>query len=683
MQDRRHAPLARRTRWSTSGAGTTAPRHRHGRGDVFGEQSQPTRQRGAFRWLVSTSLAAAVGMVSVGAVLIGSTDNASGTRVIREALRSPAPIILPSEPGTGANKEGLAWALPKADRLQTMSGSLAGRLLIHETSRQRRNNRDVIVNRPYMRLTSRLVPVVASDLARIPAFNPYRLYQTPGADAPTPEEASDVTQRLVDLLGGLLPPEDQQELDAAEAADIVARVVAAQEDVSTGPSAIRGGFQPDGLTRPGARDLAADRGKRTPLDRLPPNTTALAKSTSDADGAVDDLEAREVRVVKVTRGQTLTRILLDMGGDRVQVRAMVEAAKSVIADNQLVPGHEVHVTLVPSLTRPNAQEPARVSVFGEEQDHKGTVARNAAGEFVASATPIDERVTRAALGHEDSAHGASLYAAIYHAGLFHGLTAETIEQILRIHAYETDFRRRARGSDQIEWLFDTKDDEKGLDATLDELLMTAITTGGETQRFFRFRGADGTVDYYDEAGNTSRKFLMRRPVRGEATRFTSGFGMRRHPVFNFLRLHSGVDWAGPVGTPIMAAGTGVIEEAGRKGEYGNYIRIRHPNGYKTAYAHMQRFAPGVSEGVRVTQGQVIGFLGNTGISSGAHLHYEVLVNNQPVDPMSIQVPRERKLTGPQLRDFLKERARIEDLARRNPVLSRVYDQAGGPIAAKQ
>jgi murein DD-endopeptidase MepM/ murein hydrolase activator NlpD len=150
--------------------------------------------------------------------------------------------------------------------------------------------------------------------------------------------------------------------------------------------------------------------------------------------------------------------------------------------------------------------------------------------------------------------------------------------------------------------------------------------------------------------------------------------VRYHPLLNTRKLHTGVDWAAPIGTPIVAAGSGTIEEAGHKGQYGIYIRIRHANGYQSAYAHMSRLAPGVAPGVRVRQNQVIGYSGNTGFSTGPHLHYEVLVNNQFVDPLSIQVPRERRLTGRQLAEFQKERARIEDLLRRQPV--RVEQVAG-------
>ena len=191
-----------------------------------------------------------------------------------------------------------------------------------------------------------------------------------------------------------------------------------------------------------------------------------------------------------------------------------------------------------------------------------------------------------------------------------------ILQILKIHAYETDFRQRVRAGDAFEFFFDVKDEDRGIDGGLGELLATAVTSAGETHKFYRFRTPDGVVDYYDEEGNTSRKFLMRRPVRGEDVRITSGFGVRRHPILQVRKMHTGVDWACATGTPIMAAGSGVIEEAGRKGEYGNYIRIRHANGYKTAYGHMSRFASGVSEGVKVRQGQIIGYVGSTGLVLG-------------------------------------------------------------------
>jgi murein DD-endopeptidase MepM/ murein hydrolase activator NlpD len=406
-----------------------------------------------------------------------------------------------------------------------------------------------------------------------------------------------------------------------------------------------------------------------------PNTSVLAKSILEEDPA-DDLAGREVRVIKAQRGDTLARTLLRLGAETWQARAMTDAARNALPEGALLPGQEVHITLVPSVVRANRMEPIRVSVFGEGHDHKVTVTRNAAGEFVASASPIDERMIRAEVSDDEQPQASSLYASLHHTAERQGIPPDVILQILKIHAYETDFRQRVRAGDGFEFFFDVRDDERGIEGSLGELLATAVTSAGETHRFYRFRTPDGVVDYYDEQGNTSRKFLMRRPVRGEDVRITSGFGVRRHPILQVPKMHTGVDWACATGTPIMAAGSGVIEEAGRKGEYGNYIRIRHANGYKTAYGHMSRFASGVSEGVKVRQGQIIGYVGATGLASGPHVHFEVLVNSSYVDPMSIQVPRERALSGRQIAEFQKERARIEDLMRRNPVSARVATASG-------
>jgi murein DD-endopeptidase MepM/ murein hydrolase activator NlpD len=414
------------------------------------------------------------------------------------------------------------------------------------------------------------------------------------------------------------------------------------------------------------KGAAVDRLARQ-AEPIPPLTSVLEKSTFEPEEPADDIEGRQVRKVKVGRGDTLMKILQAAGAETWLARSMVEAGRGVLPESALAPGQDVELILVPSLTRSGRLEPIRFSVL-EGREHKVTVSRNAAGEFVASATPLADAMARSVSRDADRPIASSLYVSFYQAALAQGLAPEAIEQILRIHAYETDFRRRARNNDTMELFFDLRDEEKGSEgAPVGELLFTAMTTFGDTQRYYRFRTVDGLVDYYDEYGNNSRKFLMRRPVRAEDVRLASGFGMRFHPLLNARKMHTGVDWAAPIGTPILASGTGIIEEVGPKGQYGNYIRIRHANGYQTAYGHMSRFAAGINVGTKVRQGQVIGYVGNTGFSTGPHVHYEVLVNNRWVDPLSIQVPQERKLSGRQLVEFQKERNRIEDLMRRPPV----------------
>jgi murein DD-endopeptidase MepM/ murein hydrolase activator NlpD len=269
--------------------------------------------------------------------------------------------------------------------------------------------------------------------------------------------------------------------------------------------------------------------------------------------------------------------------------------------------------------------------------------------------------------------GSSFYASFHHVAARQDIGEERLLQILRIHAFHTDFGQKVRAGDAVDLFFEQDKSARG---HLGELLTTAVITSGTTQRFYRFRTRDGVVDYYDERGNTSRKFLLRRPVRCENIRLTSAFGPRRHPLLQIERMHWGEDWACAPGTPVLAAGNGVIEIAGRKGEYGNYIRIRHANGYKTAYGHL-RFAAGIGVGARVRQGDVIGYVSTTGLSSGPHVHYEVLLtasdgsSHSAVDPRLIRVPHEHQLAGKDLADFKRERDRIDDLARRNPLSTRV------------
>jgi murein DD-endopeptidase MepM/ murein hydrolase activator NlpD len=676
IDNRRHAPLARRRTLVGPATGEAARRSANRRSriaDVYASDHSARHVGGRFKWMLSTLFAGAVGVFAIGAVIVGSTDSGDSGGLMPTLQRfrdnSLQRLQLPT-----AKVDGLRWAVPKTDRLQMATAALATKFVVHESSMERRGQREYIRTKPYARIVGRLAPVASAVAAQLPPFNPYKLYAAPpGEDGEKSAEdkQGEVSVKVVELLGGIMPGEDGQELDTQEVNAIVARAQTADDT----PAQIRPSFVPEGSERLPTHQLHPDRVQRAQPEPLPPNTTALNKSYFEQDDGSAELSGRELRVVKVGRGDTLSKILGRLGSEVWQIRAMLDASKPILPENAITPGHELHVTLVPSVLQTGRLEPARFSVFSDGQAHKLTVLRNAAGEFVASATPMDERLARSTLGADDVSQAAGLYASFYQMALDQGLAPDLILQMLRIHAYETDFRRRVGAGDSVEWFFDIKDVEKGADGSLGELLATSLTLGGETQRFFRYRTPDGVVDYYDERGNTSRKFLMRQPVRGDTVRLASGFGMRRHPILGFVRMHSGADWSAPIGVPIMAAGAGTVEEAGRKGEYGNYIRIRHANGYKTSYAHMSRFGADITEGTLVRQGQIIGYIGNTGLSSGPHLHFEVLVNNQHVDPMSIQVPRERRLQGKQLQDFLKERARLEDLIRRPPVATKVYDVA--------
>jgi murein DD-endopeptidase MepM/ murein hydrolase activator NlpD len=338
---------------------------------------------------------------------------------------------------------------------------------------------------------------------------------------------------------------------------------------------------------------------------------------------------------------------------------MIEAFAAIFTAKDLKSGQELRFSMVPAPSDTGQMEPVKVSIFDKDA-HLATVARNRQGEYVASTEAIgnDAKQTQ-------GASRATLYTAFYHAALEQHIPAETILKLLRVHSYDVDFKQKVKVGDTFEMFFDGGNDEE----QVGELLYTSMTIDGQQRKFYRFRTPDDVVDYYDEQGNSAKKFLMRNPVKGG--RYTSGFGARNHPLLKYLKMHTGVDWAAPSGTPILAAGDGKVEKVGREGGYGNYIRIRHANGFATAYGHMSRFAQGVEPGVTVKQGQIIGYVGSTGMSTGPHCHFEVLVNSKFVNPMTIQVPRGLQLTGRQLAEFQRERGRIETLMQMDPVTSRV------------
>ncbi len=664
VDKRRHAPLARPrlARLNVGARGLSqvyGGRGRKSQSGIYDADHADQRRSGRFRWMLSTCLAAMVGALAIGVVIFGSLD-------AREA-GIDVPTVLtrlregPFGGGTaatgGRDGEGPRWAVPHSDRMQPAAGAPTVRQVIHEQIQVRRNGRPYNQIRPYVRIITRLQPVSSRNSDVIPAFNPIALYGAQGADRDSVlaiGPRTDFRFQVVDqLIGGSVIVDDGIELDTQEVAEIAAEYEAeeilARAQVQSAGAAPAGGYG-QGLT-----------------PEAVPNTTVLRRKRPQQLSATQNLERQVQRVHTMQRGETLDRVLRgqNFGGDVVQVRQMMAAMRQVMPESQVVPGMQLHVTMVPSLTRAG-DEPARFSLFGDAGEHRVSVTRNAAGEFEASTKAFTSSIVRAAMQESDTPHGSSIYASLYDAALTMGIPSGTITQKLRVHAYDTDFRRQISTGDFAEFFFDVRD-EAGPELSLGDLLFTAMSTGGEAYRYWRYRTPDGQVDYFDENGNNSKKFLLRRPVRGENVRLASGFGARMHPILRFVRTHNGIDWAAPIGTPILAAGNGVIEEAKYKGEFGNHIRIQHANGYQSTYSHLSRYAPRMRDGARVRQGEIIGFIGNTGLSAGPHLHFEIHVSNRPVDPLSIQVPRERQLTGKLLAEFQKERARIDELMRKQPV----------------
>lgn len=238
----------------------------------------------------------------------------------------------------------------------------------------------------------------------------------------------------------------------------------------------------------------------------------------------------------------------------------------------------------------------------------------------------------------------SLYAAMKQAGL----SELVINEIIRIYSFDVDFQRDIYEGDYFEALLTRRKNDQGKTVRIDDPEYLVLSSRGTPLIYYLYSN-DEFIEYFDENGKGMTKSLMKTPING--ARLSSNYGMRKHPILGYDKMHKGVDFAAPTGTPIFAAGNGVVEFAGRNGGYGNYIRIRHDSTYKTAYAHLNGFKKGVYGGVRVKQGDIIGFVGSTGRSTGPHLHYEIIVNGKQVNPATLKLPSGRKLNDQQLEEF--------------------------------
>lgn len=241
---------------------------------------------------------------------------------------------------------------------------------------------------------------------------------------------------------------------------------------------------------------------------------------------------------------------------------------------------------------------------------------------------------------ENSFFGSSLKA---------GVPMRIAAEMLRIYSWDIDFQRDIRTGDTVEVLYETFETDDGDVIKTGNVLYATLTNRGKKIPMYRFKMRSGKIDYFDPKGRSIRKQLMKTPIDG--ARMSSGYGMRKHPVLGYSKMHKGVDFAARTGTPIYAAGDGIVERANRFSSYGNYMRIRHNGTLKTAYAHLNGFAKGIKAGKRVEQGQVIGYVGSTGRSTGPHLHYEVILNGKQVNPNRVDLPTGEQLTGKEFESF--------------------------------
>jgi len=255
-------------------------------------------------------------------------------------------------------------------------------------------------------------------------------------------------------------------------------------------------------------------------------------------------------------------------------------------------------------------------------------------------------------------------SSLFKAAQKENIDAEVVVDFARIFGFEIDFQRDIRKNDIFQIVYDKYVDDDGELQKNGDIIYAYMKNQGREIALYRFVDQRGIPGYYQTNGKSIEKALMKTPING--ARLSSTFGIRRHPILGYNKMHRGTDFAAPKGTPIMASGSGIIEMAQWNGAYGKYIRIRHNSKYKTAYAHLNGYARGIKRGVKVRQGQIIGYVGSTGRSTGPHLHYEVLVNGKRRNSQRLKLPSGRTLRGEDREKFEISRIKI-DVMRANLV----------------
>ncbi|MDX2074355.1 MAG: peptidoglycan DD-metalloendopeptidase family protein [Alphaproteobacteria bacterium] len=270
------------------------------------------------------------------------------------------------------------------------------------------------------------------------------------------------------------------------------------------------------------------------------------------------------------------------------------------------------------------------------------VARGDKGDYKVSQVdvPVVKALARA---------GGKINSSLYETIISSGMPASMVGEIIKAYSYDVDFQREIRSGDSIDVVFEKKVTEDGRPVGFGDIIYASLDLGDRDLRIYRYTGKDGSSDYYNAKGESVRKALLRTPING--ARISSGFGMRNHPILGYSKMHKGVDFAAVTGTPIYAAGDGVVAFVGRKGGYGNYLQIKHNAQYASAYAHLSRFATGVAPGRKVKQGQIVAYVGSTGASTGPHLHYEILMAGRQVNPANVKFKTGNVLSGKELAAF--------------------------------
>ena len=603
----------------------------------------------SFAWLTGTVMTGLTSVLLMGAALYVSFEGQDTFSTAYEALQ------LITRPAAETSHESNV----KGDRVRPVAKTRSELEIVEASIRETVDGRALIRKQPFVRVRATLATAATALSGDIPDYDPVAMID---ASQPVVE---DVEVANPDIYGAEVEGEVQIRTAALPvtfvpapaisdkgASDFVRLTVDNLFAEGGGEGEFALAYAPADT---GIRDLGVvtDGG----VTGIAENVTVLPKTTSAEMAGL----GRSERVITVNG--PLKDALLKNGFDEQTYDMVVATLRNVLPANNVRQGAKLRILMGPARNEPRLI-PHRLSIYLPDSrsstiKHAATAALTDRGNYVLGLEPPMIEFPEEDTEEINVNNLPSIYRSIWETARKHDIDDAVTSRIVAMFAYDIDLTKKVSAGDAIE-ILETQKDAQGHQ----DLLYVALKLGTTTRELFRFRTDDGTVDFYDPSGETGKRFLTRRPLQGGG-RLASRFGNRVHPIFKSRRMHTGVDLAAPRNTPIYAAGDGVIEKAQWVSGYGRYVQLKHVNGFETAYGHMNKIADGMKPGTRVKQGQIIGYVGSTGNSTGNHLHFEIKVNGRFVDPLSVKLPRDKSLTAQYEGTFDQTMAQIRDLMQRD------------------
>lgn len=638
-QRNRHAALLKATGYEDSPALTVQSTD----GEI------PHGRELSFAWLSGTVMTGLTSVILMGAALYVSFQGQDTFSTAYEALRLAAPKTETLAPTDLSAKSDRARPVAKTrSELEVIEASIVENV----------DGRGMIRKQPFTRIRATLATAATALSDDVPTYDPVAILS---AAAPA---ASDSLEGNTDIYGAEVDGEVAVRLAAMPVSFVPPRAINDQaaamfvrQSVETAYSDIDSGALAYASAGTSLRELGNSEGQL--LGGVAENVTVMPKTTLP-----DELSlGRTERILTIKEASPLDDVLKKNGFTNAMVGAINNTLHNVFPVVKLPAGARLRILFGPSRSS-NSLIPYRMSIYVHDDAnnvdvHRATVALTDKGQYVLGLEPPKIEFPDEDTEEINVANLPSIYRSIWETGRKHDLSDAAIERIIAMFAYDLDMTKKISAGDSIE-ILETMPDA----GAQPDLLYVGLTLGSTTRQLYRFASPSGGIDYFDPEGQTGKRFLTRRPLEGGGT-LRSRFGYRIHPIFHTRKLHTGVDLASPIGTHVYASGDGVVEFAGWQSGYGNKIELRHVNGYETGYAHMSRLADGINPGVKVRQGQLIGYVGSTGFSTGPHLHFEVKINGNYVDPLSVKLPRENTLNPQDEGQFKKQMAQINDLMQRD------------------